>query len=172
MDKFKFKEILASLNELLEANPNDAFALSIRGLIYLMMGKYEKSLEIDTNNNFILRKCAKIYHNMGRYEESLVYLNKSLEIESNNLCIITIGEIYHMLERYKEALAYFNKSLEIEPNDAFELRNRSATFCVLGMYEEYLKKSLEIELNGESAPGNQEETKSKNARYYEALSDL
>src|SRR5437660_7004283 len=146
-----------------------------------MMGDYEesltdltKSLEIGPKNTLALRKCAKIYYNMGRHEESLVDLNKSLEIESKNLWMITIGEIYHMLERYKEALAYFNKSLEIEPNDAFELRNRGATFRVLGGYEEWLADYKEFEPNSECSLRNQRETCLKKYRYYyyKALEDL
>ncbi len=119
-------------------------------------------MEIDPNNTFVLRKHGKFYHYMGRHEEALVDLNKSLEIESNNAWIITS---HHMIDKYEEALVYFNKSLKIEPNDAFELRNRGATFRVLGRYDEWLaelKKPLEIE----------EETFLKKSKYEEALADL
>src|SRR5205809_4922240 len=111
------------------------------------MNRYEesiadltKSLEIEPDNTLALRKRGKIYYNMGRYEESHADLNRSLEIESKNAWITVDEEIYHVvvMSRYEEALEKFNKSLKIEPNDTFELRNRGATFRVLGKYEEWL----------------------------------
>src|SRR5438874_663745 len=179
----KYKETLANLNKLLKIEPNNASTLKDRGLIYCMMRKYKeslddlnKSLEIEQqqNNSITLEYRGLTYYRMGRYEESHADLNRSLEIESRNAYIITGMDIFHMMRRYEEAFAIFNKSLKIEPNDTFELRNRGATFRVLGGYEEWLADYKEFEPNSECSLRNQRETCLKKYRYYyyKALEDL
>ncbi|RIB10521.1 kinase-like domain-containing protein [Gigaspora rosea] len=61
---------------------------------------------------------------MGRYEESLASLNKSLEIEQNNVeALSERGETYFKMNRFEESLADLYQLFAIESNNALRYRN-------------------------------------------------
>ncbi|RIB03617.1 hypothetical protein C2G38_2224527 [Gigaspora rosea] len=82
----------------------------------------------------------KTYRNRKRYEESLANLNKSLEINPNNVNVLeNHRETYRiMLNRCEESLSDLNKSLKIILNNIEALAYCKSTYLMMNRFEEYL----------------------------------
>ena len=70
-----------------------------------------------------------------KYEKVLVNLNKSLELEPNDVSSIrNRGLAYSMIGNYKESIADLTKSLEFEPNNTLALRKRGKGYHNMGRH--------------------------------------
>ncbi len=55
--------------------------------------------------------------NINKNEEALTFVEKSLEIEPNNIAAMdTKGFILYNLGKYHESISWYDKALEINPN--------------------------------------------------------
>lgn len=73
----------------------------------------------------------------SQYEESLVYLDKVLAIDANNLqALSNKGGVLVKLKRYDEAIEYFDRALAIKPDFVEALNNKAIAFYGLGYYSQ------------------------------------
>ncbi|RHZ49240.1 hypothetical protein Glove_527g20 [Diversispora epigaea] len=186
----KYNEALTDFDNLLKLEPNN------RDLHEVIIDRYNEILEIEPNNAFALRSRGEVYKKLEKYNEALTDFNKLSEIDPNNdlnLCLNEIidvileiepnnalalsirGETYQKLGNYDKAVIYFNKSLQMESNNAFVLRLRGETHQKLENYNESLTdfdKVLEIESNNIHVLRLRGETYQKLERQSEALMDF
>ncbi|RIB24377.1 hypothetical protein C2G38_2168728 [Gigaspora rosea] len=151
------------LNSQLTINPNDAFLLNYRGMIYQAIGLYEesiadfsKSLEIDPNDITSLSHRGVTYQKMGLYDEALADFDEFLEIMPNNfIALNNRGSVMQMMGMYEESLIDLTRSLEINPNYANTLQIRGLTYQKMGSYEESLLdfNKLLVEISPNDATG-------------------
>ena len=72
-----------------------------------------------------------------RFEEAIIYLDKIIDEEPNNLKALTNkAGLLIKLEKFLESLEISNKVLEIEPNRISTLTNKAITLKLLEKYEE------------------------------------
>ncbi|RHZ64182.1 hypothetical protein Glove_326g42 [Diversispora epigaea] len=125
------EEELLYFNKLIEIEPNNTFALKLRGDTYpKLRGKpylLSETLGLQPNNYLTLLSRGETYLFSEKYDEALKDFNKSLEKEPDNASTLRLrglrGETYQKLEReYNEALIDFNNLLEKGPNNIIALR--------------------------------------------------
>ena len=114
-------EQLASCEEDVKANPDNAAPLAGRGLVL---------------------------YSLGRYDEALESYNKAVQLQSNDaMAWSNRGLVLVNLGRYEEALESFDKAIQLKPNFALAWNNRGLALVNLGKHEEALeslKKAVEL----------------------------
>jgi tetratricopeptide (TPR) repeat protein len=156
-------EALASLDKVIELNPNYAIAWANRGAVLLGLERYEEALEscdkaIELNPNEAgawYSRGGALLPNPERHSEALASLNKAIELNPNDAnAWYDRGRLLSKFERYSEALVSFNKVTQLEPNDAMAWYERGSVLSQLEQYEEALAsfdKAIELEPNYASA---------------------
>lgn len=150
-----FNNALTAFDNALEINPNDEFALSMKGSALVNLKKYKEALEffnivleIYPNNEFILLSKGYVLENLGRYEEALEAFNKALEINPNyEFALSRKGDVLEKIGRYEEALEEFNKAIEINPKYGYAFSRKGTALFILDRNEEALEalnKAIEI----------------------------
>ena len=87
-----------------------------------------------------LKTAGDLFIYDGDYESALKMVNKTLEIEPNELrALVLRGDILYCLNRDSEALETFNKALSIDPNSVEALISSAGVLDVLGKYREGLE---------------------------------
>ncbi|RIB13112.1 hypothetical protein C2G38_2198718 [Gigaspora rosea] len=105
----------------------------------------KKLLDIEPNNSTALSDRGLIYYLIGKYEESLVDLNKSLRVKPDNLVTLGIrGLVYQKTGRYEESLTDLNKLLEINPKNSIALYNGGTVLLnhTTGVQRQYRKLDI------------------------------
>ena len=81
----------------------------------------------------------------GQYKEALEIFNKALEIDPENMVVLSNkGFVLLELGNYQEALDFFNKVLEIDPKDIDVLSSKGKALSMSGQYKEALEIFDEI----------------------------
>jgi len=110
---------------------------------------FEKVLEIDPNHVDALSNRGGLLSIIGKYDEAISDLNKALEIEPNHVrALINKGLLHAFLSQTDDAIFSLEKALEIEPDNIDALRNRGIYFVSQENYEDAVTdfyKILEIE---------------------------
>ncbi len=146
---------LASYEEDVKANPDDAMAWNNRGVALGELGRYEEALEncdkaVQLNPNLVeaWSNRGATLGILGRYEEMLencdraVQLNPNLaEVWSNrSVALVNLG-------KHDEALENCDRAVQLNPNLAGAWGSRGLVLERLGKYEEALKslkKAIEL----------------------------
>ena len=88
-----------------------------------------------------------------RFQEALPYLDKILEIDTNNVPILlNKGSVLIALDRSNESLTYFDRLLKIEPNHIKGLTSKAAALANIGEHQKALdlyEKILTIDKDNE-----------------------
>jgi len=90
-----------------------------------------------------------------RFEEAIIYINKILEKDPNNLkALSNKAGLLIQLERFSESISMSNKVLDIEPNRISTLTNKAIALKMMKEYEEsflVFSKIIQIEPENEAA---------------------
>ena len=146
---------LANLDRALDLDPENAFALLMRGDAYRMLDRYEeavadfdRALELNPDNADALAFRGESYRMLDRYEEAVADLTRALELGPDDAdALASRGESYRLLDRYEEAVADLTRALELDPASAFALGSRGASYLLLDRYDEAvadLTRALEL----------------------------
>ncbi len=177
-------EALASLDKVIELNPNHAIVWANRGAVLIALERYEEALEycdkaIELNPNEAnawYNRGAALLPNPERHSEALVSFNKGTQLDPNDaMAWYERGSLLSQLEQYEEALASFDKAIELEPNYASAWCDRGAMLFVLGRFNEALvccDKVVELNPNKASYWRNRGSVLDILGRYEEALASL
>jgi len=83
-----------------------------------------------------LMKMSSYYHDTNQPEKSIIFIDKILERDPDNVYALTNkGIILHMQKKDDTALFYYDKSLDINPNFCPSLVNKAILLSDLGEYE-------------------------------------
>jgi tetratricopeptide (TPR) repeat protein len=98
INKRKFDEAIASLQDLLKINPKHVNALNNLG---------------DTLNY------------MKRYEEAIDVFTEGLKHDPNRLSLLyNKGNSYHFMKKYPESIEWYDRALAVQPTDVDSLANK------------------------------------------------
>ena len=90
------------------------------------MSKYENSIKA-----YLL--LFKIYKHKGDFKSAETFINKTLEIDGNNVKSLNeAGNLYKLNKNYEKAASFFNKAVEIAPDNLY---------AVLQLKDLYIKNS-------------------------------
>src|SRR5205085_55223 len=112
-------DLLNMLEQALAQQPNDAFALEVKGDVLRRLGRYDAAVEafdrllsVAPDNAAVLRMKGEVLQKLGRYEEALQVLDRSLVIEPGAVSGLQVrGETLRRCERYGEALQALDAAL-------------------------------------------------------------
>ena len=106
---------------------------------------FDESLETLTQDSNLLQEKNMIYINLEKYELILSYLDKILNINSNDVeILIRMGRCNQMLGKMEQAMDCFEKVLSIQPSNSFALRYLVLIFINLKKYEKALSNLDQI----------------------------
>jgi Flp pilus assembly protein TadD len=123
MDMDAVREMLAALEERIEADPGDVEALLQAANIYLMRrdaghaeGYIERAHEAAKDDTMALMQVAKLYFDIGEFEPAREAMGRILELEPENMFArFNMGVLLkYRLEKPKEAEEYFRQVAEGE----------------------------------------------------------
>jgi tetratricopeptide (TPR) repeat protein len=135
------KNNIASLSEVIKANPNDANALNLRGAAYGQAGQYQKALNdfnaaIAASSRYYQAYAnrALIYSRMQKPKRALDDYNKALNIDPRyTIALVGRGTIYRLNNKHAAAITDFSKAIEVQP-DAVSYFNRGLSRQALSQH--------------------------------------
>ena len=124
---------------------NQAFEEYLNKNLQNSYSLFDESLETLTQDSNLLQEKNMIYINLEKYELMLSYLDKILNINSNDIeILIRMGRCNQMLGKMEHATECFEKVLSIQPSNSFALRYLVLIFINLKKYEKALSNLDQI----------------------------
>jgi tetratricopeptide (TPR) repeat protein len=176
----RYEDAIASYDEALELQPNDALTWYNRGVALGKLGRYEdaidsynKALELRPNLFWIRSNRGVALDELGRYEDAIASYDEALELQPNDaLTWYNRGVALDRLERYEDAVVSYNKTLELSPHDRLAWYNRGVALDKLGCYVDAIAsydKVLELKLDHYKAWSNRGAALNALGHYVDAL---
>jgi tetratricopeptide (TPR) repeat protein len=161
-------EALASYDEALALNPNNAHWWSYRGDALNKLGRHEEAVEscdkaLKINPDYVgaLVNLGNALDKLGRYEEAIESYDKALKIKPDYAeALYNRGSTLDELGRHEEAVESYEKALEIRPDYADAWHNHGLSLEELGRYSEAVKsydRALKINPNDLDTVKNRED---------------
>jgi tetratricopeptide (TPR) repeat protein len=98
---------------------------------------FDKSLETLKQDSVMLQERDMIFINLEKYEEALIYLDKILIINTNDIeILIRKGKSCEILGKTEQAIECFNQILSIQPSNVDALRGMAIIFINQEKYED------------------------------------
>lgn len=175
-------EGLARYNRVLARDPDDAWALTGRGLAYNARGRYEEALadfnraiELDPSRSSAFSGRGDTYSFLGRYQDALHDFNRAVRLDADDYFAVRgRADVYRSMEHYQEALADYDRAIILNPDDTGGFSGRGLTYNLLGQYEEALAdftRVVELEPGNAWAIANRGAAYQYMDRYEEALAE-
>ena len=124
---------------------NQAFEEYLNKNLQNSYSLFDESLETLAHDSNLLQEKNMIYINLEKYELMLFYLDKILNINSNDVeILIRMGRCNQMLGKLEKAMECFEKVLSIQPSNSFVLRHLVLIFINLEKYEKALSNLDQI----------------------------
>jgi tetratricopeptide (TPR) repeat protein len=135
------KNNIASLSEVIKANPNDANALNLRGAAYGQAGDFESALAdfnaaLAINSQFpqAYANRALVYVRLKKLREAVADYDRAIEIDPNYAsAYVGRGNVHRLVKNHPMAIADFTRAIEIEP-DPVALFNRGLSRQATGQH--------------------------------------
>ncbi len=158
----RFPEAIAEFEKALEANPDDAFALSNLAHIYLQQGKLEessrlidRSLKVNPGNPFAHSIKGEILFGEDNMEEAAAVFEEVLNLKPDDAYAHSkLGVIYRKQGRMEEAASILKRGLEISPDDPSLHHALGDVYAWLGDDEEAVveyQKAIDLDPEDEYA---------------------
>ena len=98
---------------------------------------FDKSIETLRQDSVMLQERNMIFINLEKYEDALIYLDKILIINPNDVeILIRKGKSCEILGKTEQAIECFNHILSIQPSNVDALRSKAIIFINQEKYEE------------------------------------
>ncbi|MEA3283322.1 MAG: tetratricopeptide repeat protein, partial [Euryarchaeota archaeon] len=122
----RYEDALEVFEKVLEINPEDESALSLKGLALVDLGRYEdalkaldKALEINPEDGFALSQKGLALVDLGRHRDAIEILNKALKIDpKDENTLQNKGIALLELKRCDEALDAAEKAKEVATSES------------------------------------------------------
>lgn len=131
----EFLDALATINFILQNEPNNVKALLFRAGIYAIelnkadkaINDYDRAIEIQPNDANIYYLKAVVLENYKQYDDAVKAYSKAIEISPSNChYYISRGQSFEYdIKNYRKALEDYNKAVELEPENLEGLFNRA-----------------------------------------------
>ncbi len=139
----------------LDNSVNKAFDAYIKGQYDKGIDLIKKYLLNYPNNISAYLLLAKIYKHKGKIKEAENAINKTLEIEKENVTALNeAGNLYKLNKDYDKAVFYFNKALEYSSDDLYAIAQLKDIFIkkeewknAYKMSKLFLSQSKDKEIN-------------------------
>lgn len=139
-----------------EYNPNRAYALSYKSLVYIEWEDFEnaediivKALNILPDNAGFLNIYSNCLTNLGKHEEAIDIADKALSIDSDYFdAYVSKAFALNSLNRFDEAIECYKKALEMSPNNIDILKGITLSYIKMGDMDnarKYNNKARKIE---------------------------
>ena len=140
----KFIEALASYDQAIALQPDNAYAFNNRGNVLQSLKRaeealasYQAAIALKPDHAKAHNNCGNVLQGLGRSEEALASFQRAIALKANDAEIfrnlaITLVE----LKRFEEALAVYDEAIALRPDYAEALKNRGILKLLLGHYEE------------------------------------
>jgi len=133
---------IASLSEVISANPNNANAFNLRGTAYAQEGQLDEALAdlnraIQINPNFFqaYNNRAVVFTRLNRPQDALTDYDRATAIAPDyQTAYVGRGKLHMAANRVPLALADFNKALQLDSNDPVARFNRGLIYQAQGKH--------------------------------------
>lgn len=124
---------IRSMREVLEINPNNAFALNHIGYVYaerkINLAEAEelllRAVQLEPQNAFIIDSLGWLYHQKEKYQKSKEFLEKAIALAPNEPEILEhLADVYRKVGRSEEALELYQKAVSLMSDDTIETSNK------------------------------------------------
>lgn len=137
---------LTELEQMLNQNPNDAWALAHRGEVYCLAGDYRKALvdldralALKPNYGWAFGQRGEAYRLLGSYASALADFDRAVTLQPDSLWTLAHrGALYRLMRCYDKAIADLNAVIERKPDYAWALIYRAETHTLVRHYEKAL----------------------------------
>lgn len=154
-----FVDAIVDCNHAIEVSPDYAYAYTIRGRVYRMLGQNEKALEdcnraleLNPKDDEAYTARGAVYSNMNDYEKSISDCDRAVELNPTNfLTYYHRGWAYTKLGKYDKALEDYNAAHKLAPDKGGILNSRAIVYLLLEKYDDAL---LDVNQAMELDPGN------------------
>ncbi|MFT4070292.1 MAG: hypothetical protein QM654_00045 [Dysgonamonadaceae bacterium] len=142
MYDYQYEETLNYLNSNFSGYDFDMYLLKIE--CYLQLESYNQALKLseevlnDENEpeSVILSELGSVYVEADYFDEAILYLEKSLEFDSDNLSAINdLAYAFEMKSNFEKAILYTNKILDIDPYSFEAWFNLGKLYSFTSQYE-------------------------------------
>lgn len=122
-----YDEALKVFNQILETDPDNAYALVGIGDVLRKQEKhkealpyYQKCIEQNPTNSFALFGIADIMRNNNQYEDAIIHWKKYLLYDRNNVAVITrIADSYRRINDIQESERHYKLALKVDPKNCY-----------------------------------------------------
>ncbi len=136
------RENLASLNEVVRANPSDVNALNMRGTAFAKSRKFKLALadlnaaiELDPQYYQAYANRALVYINMGRFDLAKVDYEAALGLNPRYvIAYLGRGRLSKRERKYAIAQADFSRVIKLDPSNASAYFQRGLTYQFMGQH--------------------------------------
>jgi len=155
----QYLEALATFDYIVQCQPDNYQAWTIRGAALGELGHYEQAIEsydqalaINANDAQIWNQRGLALQGLGRYEHAIESYDRSLTIQPDNEQVWFLRGIILLedLGYHEQAIESFDRSLTIQPDDPSVWSVRGRALQELGFYEQAIEsfnKALAINPN-------------------------
>lgn len=128
---------------LLNASPNDKWAIRAYADIHAMTNNYEEAIEYynkilkhEPANSEILNAIGYYYMKLGDLDQSEFYYKTAIQYDSEYAYPVNNwGHLEYLRKNYYKALELINKSIKIDPSNSFAFKNRALVYLAEGNKE-------------------------------------
>ncbi len=128
--------------QVLRADPRNADALHLLGVIAVKVGKHERAIQYISQAIRLYGSDAAFHVNLGeayrklcKNEEAIQCFQQALRLDPNSVqAYNNLGATYHNQARLDEALAAYGRALELDPQFVDSHFNRAQVWLAMGDY--------------------------------------
>ncbi|MCF6199596.1 MAG: tetratricopeptide repeat protein [Hyphomicrobiaceae bacterium] len=136
------RENLASLNEVVRANPSDVNALNMRGTAFAKSRQFKMALadlnaaiELDPQYYQVYANRALVYINLRRFEMAKADFEAALRLNPQYVvAYLGRGRLYKRERKYAIAQSDFSRVIKLDPSNASAYFQRALTYQFMGQH--------------------------------------
>ena len=158
------QECLQACQNVLQGNPEEAFAYKYAGKSLLALGQFDKAQQclvkahqLDASDPEIAKDIGNSFLNLGNTDNALQWYGKALEINNNYApAFNNIASLKRQSGNVQEAIDLFKRAIQVDPKLIQAYVGAAASFLALGdldQAESFADQALEV---NESTPGANE----------------
>jgi tetratricopeptide (TPR) repeat protein len=142
----EYDKALMTLEQALNQDSDNAFALGLKGIALRMLGNYAKASEVlhraaklAPDEAWIFAERGEALRMQGRYDDALMTLEQALNQDPDNAFALgTKGAVLFEQDDYWRSLRTLEQALALDPTYAFAMGMKGNVLTELDRYEEAL----------------------------------
>ena len=184
MLKNNFPPALRDIEETLRRDPTHPRGLNVLGVLYLVLGQYDKALQVLNEAVRVcrvecwrpLRNRARVYTSLKRFEAALRDMSDAVALKGDDPEFITErGHAYANLRQYARALQDFDYAIKLNPNEDWAYFGCGICYFEMRQYDRSMQcydQAIRLKPNDAAAYYNRSNTKRVKGDVAGAAADL